>query len=80
MGTAGDPQECSEAQVKAMLARSPAGAKLKRWVSCGKGAVAAVSPATPKSPGIARAHRTRAHHAHARVTIAPPTAVRHRTL
>jgi len=42
MGTAGDPQECSEAQVKAMLARSPAGTKLKRWVSCGKGAVAAI--------------------------------------
>ena len=34
-GSKSDPQECSEAQVKAMLARSPFGTKLKRWVSCG---------------------------------------------
>jgi len=42
MGTESDPQECSEAQVKAMLARSPFGAKMKRWVSCGKGTMAAM--------------------------------------
>ena len=37
-----DPQACTEEQVKAALARSPVGAKLSRWVSCGKGSIAAV--------------------------------------
>ena len=37
-----DPQACEEAQVKAALARSPVGAKLSRWVSIGKGSIAAV--------------------------------------
>ena len=41
-----DPQACTEDQVKAMLARSPVGAKLSRWVSCGKGSVAAVRRAS----------------------------------
>ena len=63
-----DPQECSEAQVKAMLARSPFGAKFKRWLSCGKGTICAVSPAMP-SPGIAQAHRVRARHTHAHVML-----------
>ena len=40
-----DPQECTEDQVKAMLARSPVGSKLGRWLSCGKGSIAAVCPA-----------------------------------
>ena len=78
-GSKSDPQECSEAQVKAMLARSPFGTKLKRWVSCGKGVVGAVSPATPESPGISRVHRTRAHHAHAHVMTALHAADPHRT-
>jgi hypothetical protein len=64
-----DPQECSEAQVKGMLARSPFGAKVKRWVSCGKGTIGAVSPATPESPGIAQAHRARVRHTHAHVML-----------
>jgi len=37
-----DPQACTELQVKAALARSPVGAKLSRWVSIGKGSIAAV--------------------------------------
>ena len=37
-----DPQECTEEQVSAMLARSPVGANLGRWLSCGKGSIAAV--------------------------------------
>ena len=44
--TESDPQACTEDQVKAMLARSPVGAKLSRWVSCGKGSVAAVRRAS----------------------------------
>ena len=58
-----DPQECSEAQVKAMLARSPFGAKFKRWLSCGKGTIGAVSPAHAREPwycpSASRARATR---------------------
>jgi len=48
-----DPQACTEAQVKAALARSPVGAKLSRWVSVGKGSIAAVRrPAEPSSVAL----------------------------
>ena len=57
-----DPQECSEAQVKAMPARSPFGAKFKRWLSCGKGTIGAVSPACQRALVLPK------HIAHARAT------------
>ena len=64
----GDPQGCTENQVKSMLARSPVGAKLSRWVSCGKGSVAAVRRAP-----LSTEHRACTHaRSRMRILALPP--------